>query len=71
LLLPVFAAKVLDQSERGQEDSEAIEEILALTLDEIRLAFKRGFYLVNIRGEETKVPFRDPFLAYALNLYQP
>lgn len=71
LLLPVFAAKVLSQGPREQEDSEAIEEILALSQEEIQVAFEQGFYVVNIRGEEKKVPFRDPFLAYALRVYKP
>lgn len=71
LLVPVFAATVVGQKEREQEDSEAIEEILALTMEEIKIAFAQGFYFVNIRGEDQKIPFRDPFLAYALALYGP
>lgn len=69
LVVPIFAAKVKAQEKRHSEDSEAIEEILALPIEEVRAAFKRGYYNVMIRGEEKKVPFRDPFLAYALSVY--
>jgi ADP-ribose pyrophosphatase len=67
-IIPIFMAKVVKQQSSKQEETEAIEEILALTKDEIKQAFARGYYICNIRGEEKKVLFRDPFLAYAMLL---
>jgi ADP-ribose pyrophosphatase len=67
-VVPVFIAKVVKKESANQEETEAIEEILALTKEEIKAAFVRGYYLCKIRGEEKKVAFRDPFLSYALLL---
>ncbi len=67
-IVPIFIAKVVKQESSNQEETEAIEEILALTKDEIKTAFVRGYHICKIRGEEKKVAFRDPFLAYALLL---
>lgn len=53
-----------------QEESEAIEEILSLTVQEIKQAFLQGYYTYNIRGVQKQIPFRDPFLAYALFMYE-
>jgi len=68
-IVPIFAAQVLAQEDQSLEESEAIEEILALTVEEIQQAFKEGFYKMDIRGDEKEVFFRDPFLAYALTIY--
>lgn len=65
-VIPIFMAKVVSQQEALPEDSEAIEEILALSFSEIKKAFVKGFLEVEIRGNRLEVPFRDPFLAYAL-----
>jgi len=67
-IIPIFMAKVVKQQSSNQEETEAIEEILALTKDEIKQAFARGYHLCKIRGEEKKVLFRDPFLSYAMLL---
>lgn len=67
---PIYMATVIEQHNAQHEDSEAIEEILSLTLNEIKLAFLNGYYICNIRGVEKKVAFRDPFLAYAILLYE-
>lgn len=69
-VVPVFMAKVINKQNPQQEDSEAIEEILALTLEEIKEAFVRGYYEINLRGVQKRVPFRDPFLAYAILIYE-
>lgn len=69
-IIPIYLAHVVDEKEPEQEDSEAIEEILALTLSEVKQAFLRGFIYLNIRGVERKIYFRDPFLAYALLIYE-
>lgn len=66
----VYAAKVEEQLESHPEDSEAIAEIFSLSLSEIKQAFKLGYYEGPLGGEMVKVPFRDPFLAYAILLYE-
>jgi ADP-ribose pyrophosphatase len=66
---PIFAAHVVSQSQSTPEPSEAIEGVFELSIDEIRKAFVSGFYTCTIRGQEQKVAFRDPFLAYALLIY--
>lgn len=65
-VIPIFMAKVVAQQHSNPEDSEAIEDILALSISEIKTAFTNGFIELEIRGNPYKVPFRDPFLAYAL-----
>ncbi|MBS0649002.1 MAG: NUDIX hydrolase [Verrucomicrobia bacterium] len=67
-IVPIFVAKVVKEQNSEQEETEAIEGTIALTRDEIKQAFARGYYLYKIRGEEKKIPFRDPFLAYAVLL---
>lgn len=69
-VVPIFAAKVVKQETPEREDSEAIEEILTLSPDTIKKAFVKGYHTCKIRGVETPVYFRDPFLAYALLLYE-
>lgn len=69
-IVPVFLAQVVDKQDSQQEESEAIEEILSLTVQEIKQAFLLGYYECSIRGIKKKIPFRDPFLAYALLLYE-
>lgn len=69
-LVPIFAAKVIRKEQTRHDDSEAIEGILALSLKEIRKAFVDGYYECHIRGEKQRIFFRDPFLAYALLIYE-
>lgn len=69
-IAPIFAANVIKQKNAKQEESEAIEETLYLSLDEIKQAFSFGHHLCVIRGVEKKVFFRDPFLAYAILMYE-
>lgn len=69
-IVPIFIAKVIKKQSAELEDSEAIEEILALSINEIKQAFVKGYYLCNIRGKEKQIPFRDPFLAYAVMMYE-
>jgi ADP-ribose pyrophosphatase len=61
-------AKVTGQQAPQQEVSEAIEEILALTVPEIKHAFIQGFLELKVRGIPRHIHFRDPFLAYAILL---
>lgn len=66
VVVPVFMAKVIGIDSQNQEDTEAIEDILELTVEEAKAAFAKGYYEYNLRGKLRKVMFRDPFLAYAL-----
>ena len=69
-IVPVYMAKVIGKQESQPEDSEAIEDILCLTISEVKQAFLKGYLNHKIRGEQKRIPFRDPFLAYALLLYE-
>jgi len=68
-IVPIYMAKVIGKEDTQQEDSEAIEDILYLTMGEIKQAFVRGYLEHTIRGVHHKIPFRDPFLAYAIFMY--
>lgn len=65
-LMPVYFCKITDIIPRHQEDSEAIEKNIQLTIGEIKEAFKKGYVIVEIKGSKTKVHCRDPFLSFAL-----
>ena len=65
-VVPIFIAKVTSVDAHSQEETEAIEDILELSIQEIKQAFAKGYYNCNLRGEQKRVHFRDPFLAYAL-----
>lgn len=69
-VIPVFVAKVVKRQSAQQEDTEAIEQIITLSIDEIKEAFIKGYYQCKIRGKEQRVFFRDPFLAYAVFMYE-
>jgi ADP-ribose pyrophosphatase len=69
-VVPIFVAKVLDKQSPQQEESEAIEEILSLTIQEIKQAFLQGYHECHVRRMQKRIPFRDPFLAYAILMYE-
>jgi len=69
-IVPIYMAKVVGKQDSAPEDSEAIEEILCLKMSEIKQAFVQGYYEHKIRGIQKQIPFRDPFLAYALLMYE-
>ncbi len=69
-IVPVFMAKVVDVQNPEQEETEAIEEILSLPVKEIKQAFVQGYLEREIKGVKKRVHFRDPFLAYAILLYE-
>src|SRR5262249_11188301 len=69
-IVPIYLAKVIGKQDSQPEDSEAIEEILCLTIPEIKQAFLQGYYEHEIRGASHPIPFRDPFLEYAILLYE-
>ena len=65
-IVPIFAAQVASIDAQAREETEAIEDILELSIDEIKEAFTRGYYELELRGQRKKIFFRDPFLAYAI-----
>lgn len=67
---PLFAAKVVAKEDARPEDSEAIESIISLSISEIKEAFLKGYYEYPVRGVNKQIPFRDPFLSYAVLLYE-
>ncbi len=69
-IVPIYMARVIGKQDSQTEDSEAIEEILCLTIAEIKQAFLKGHYEHKIRGVQQQIPFRDPFLAYAILIYE-
>lgn len=69
-IVPIYMAKVIEEQTPQREDSEAIEEILSLTVSEIKQAFLQGYYEHKVRGVQMQIPFRDPFLAYAILIYE-
>lgn len=69
-IVPIYLANVIKEEESQRGDEEAIEEILSLSIEEVKEAFIQGFVDHTIRGKNCKIAFRDPFLAYALFMYQ-
>lgn len=65
-LVPVFLAKVISQQQAQPEDSEAIPEIHAFSLQELKKGFLEGHINVSFQGRMRSIPLRDPFLAYAI-----
>lgn len=63
-LFPIFTGRILDQ------DLDVEAPLVYLTLKEIKAAFKKGFHVISIQGEEKKVLFRNSILAYALVIYE-
>ncbi len=64
--IPVFFAKVKNRYERHKEESEAIAKNCEMTEKEIEEAFLKGYVIIRIKGQLTKVYCRDPYLSYAL-----
>lgn len=69
-VIPIFMAKVIEKRVSSPEDSEAIAGILALTVQEIKEAFVKGYYECDVKGVQRQVSFRDPFLAYAILMFE-
>lgn len=69
-VVPIYAAHVIEKKDTQHADSEAIEEILCMSISEIKLAFLQGYCERNIRGTNQKIKMRDPFLAFALFMYE-
>lgn len=68
MILSVFMARIVDTKKPNRESSEVIDQIVELTVSEIRQAFLTGYIECFIQGETRRVYARDPFLAYALTV---
>lgn len=69
-VVPIFLAKVRSKEQMQLEEEEVIAEVPALSIAEVKQAFLQGSLECTIQGVKKKVPFRDPFLAYALLMYE-
>jgi ADP-ribose pyrophosphatase len=69
-VVPIFLGKVTIEKESKQDKTEAIKGKYAFTLAELMEGLKRGYMKVEINGNMSQVPIRDPFLAYALLMAQ-
>ncbi|MDP1834953.1 MAG: NUDIX domain-containing protein [Chlamydiales bacterium] len=68
--VPIFLAQVTDQVTTERDDAEAIEDVFAMSIPEIKAAFVKGYYETEINGKKITARFRDPFLAYGVLLYE-
>ena len=67
--IPVYAAKVSHVHSNHQDDSEAIETNLALTLSELKRALAQGYLETLHNGRTIKATVRDSFLTFALSQF--
>lgn len=65
-VVPIFMGKVESKDQSNPDESEAIEQNISLSLDELKTAFTKGFIIREIRGEKRVIFCRDGFLSYAL-----
>lgn len=65
-VVPIFLAKVLHQGQASPEDSEAITDIVAFSLNDLYSGIKAGKIEMQVHGKLQEVKLRDPFLCYAL-----
>ena len=65
-IIPVFYGEVYAREARHQDESEAIAQNIEMSPEEIQSAFLKGYTIIKIKGHETKVFCRDPFLSFAL-----
>lgn len=65
-VVTLFLAKMIKQEKAAPEDSEAIDGILAFSLEELLQGLKEGQMEVMLKGKWRKVYLRDPFLAFAI-----
>jgi len=65
-VIPVYFGRIKDKKSRHQDESEAIEINVEMSLEEVQEAFVKGYIVIDIKGRKTKVFCRDPFLSYAL-----
>lgn len=63
---PVYMAQIKQRKARHQDESEAIASNIEMSIEELQEAYIKGFIILDVHGEKTKVYCRDPFLTYAL-----
>ena len=65
-IMSVFLAEICSQGKSHTEYEEAIAGVISFTKEELKKGLMQGFLEVSIQGEEKHIPFRDPFLTFAL-----
>jgi len=58
------------EGEAQHDETEAIKGKSVFTPTEVKEGLQRGYLEVDIESNPTRIPMRDPFLAYALLLAQ-
>lgn len=69
-VVPVFLGKVTVEKLARQDKTEAIKGKYVFTVPEIMEGLKRGYMEIKINESITRVPIRDPGLAYAILMAQ-
>lgn len=65
-VVPIFMGHVSSEGKSNQEYSEAIADIVAFTIEELKEGLLKGSLEVSLNGKRETVPIRDSFLAFAL-----
>jgi ADP-ribose pyrophosphatase len=68
-IVTVYFAKVTSHKTATPEEGEAIAAIHAFSIDEIKKGYLNGYIEVEEKGHTLKIPLRDPFLTFALFMY--
>lgn len=67
-IIPVYLGEGLEETQEFSDGKEAIKGKYSFTIPEIKEGLKKGYLEVELNGKMTSIPFRDPFLTYALYL---
>jgi len=65
-VVPIYLGQVSSEGDSDQEYSEAIADVIAFTVDEIKAGLLKGSLEVLLNGQKQQVPLRDSFLTFAL-----
>jgi len=65
-LVPIYLGIVDGQVNASPEDSEAISDVRAFTITEIREGILRGYLIHEKDGKKIQTPIQDPFLTFGL-----
>lgn len=63
---PVYLVKATKKGLAEQEYSEAIEDLISLSLEELESALVRGYLIVDVKGTKKEIPLRDSHISFAL-----
>jgi hypothetical protein len=66
----IYVGNFIKQQSFRPEEVEMSGKLFYLTISEIKQAFAKGYYEHTIEGDTKNVSFRDPFLAYAILMYE-